>query len=77
VLRLRGVGGWGTGALLIYRMQGLLQSECNKRLLKNKATALLATAKNKHNSIDCEMWVGDVSELINPAPAQAFAFGGI
>lgn len=23
------------------------------------------------------MWVGDVSELINPAPAQAFAFGGI
>lgn len=42
-----------------------------------KKSALLATAKNKHNSTDCERWVGNVSELINPTLHPAFAFGGI
>lgn len=42
-----------------------------------KKCALLATAKNKHNSTDCELWVGNVSELINPTLDPAFAFGGI
>lgn len=42
-----------------------------------KKRALLATAKNKHNSTDWELWVGNVSELINPTLDPAFAFGGI